>query len=119
MSKEEEIRMEDYKKEFNEHKFWNKLKKIFPNIGYESVNKILVLFYVFKEQNVPMKVKVTIAGALGYLIVPFDLIPDFAPMGYTDDLSAILAVLEAIEFYVTPEIRQKAKDKTDEFFNRN
>lgn len=110
---------EGYKKEFNEHKFWNKLKKVFSNIGYESVNKILVLFYSLKDASVPIKVKATIAGALGYLIVPFDLIPDFAPMGYTDDLSAVAAVLEAIEFYVTPEIRQKAKDKTDELFYRS
>ena len=48
---------EEYKKEFDEGKFWNKLKKIFSNIGYESVNQILVLFYAFKDPNVPMKAK--------------------------------------------------------------
>ncbi|MFQ6871209.1 MAG: YkvA family protein [Romboutsia timonensis] len=66
-----------------------------------------------------MKVKATIAGALGYLIVPFDLIPDLLPMGHTDDLGVITAAVAVIEFYVTPETRKKAKAKADELFKKN
>ena len=110
---------DDYKKEFNDEKFWSKLKKAFSIIGYEGVNQILVLFYAFKDPNVPMKAKATIAGALGYLIVPFDLIPDLGPVGYTDDFAIIAAALAAIEIYVTPETRKSAKSKADDIFNRN
>lgn len=112
----EEKFLDKYKKEFSEEKFWDKLKKKISLIGYEGVYQALVLLFAFKDPFVPMKAKATIVGALGYLIAPFELLPDIAPMGFTDDFAVIAAAVVAIEVYVTPETKKLAKDKVDELF---
>ena len=44
------------------------------------------------DKRVPAKQKLMVTGIIAYLIMPFDLIPDFIPIiGYVDDL--VLAVL--------------------------
>lgn len=44
------------------------------------------------DKRVPAKQKLLVTGVIAYLIMPFDLIPDFIPViGYVDDL--VLAVL--------------------------
>ncbi len=44
------------------------------------------------DKRVPAKQKLMVTGIIAYLIMPFDLIPDFIPViGYVDDL--VLAVL--------------------------
>ena len=61
--------------------------------------------------------KTTIIGALGYFILPLDILPDFIPMvGFTDDLSAILLALHAVWKNITPEIKAMAAAKASELF---
>ena len=56
-----------------------------------------------------------IIGALGYLILPTDLIPDLLPaVGYADDLSALIAVFNRVKINITDEIKEKARQKTIE-----
>lgn len=47
------------------------------------------------DKDTPVGAKLVIAGALAYLVLPVDLIPDFLPGGYLDDMSAIMAALKA------------------------
>ena len=61
-----------------------------------------------------MKAKALIVGALGYLILPVDMVPDFIPaLGFTDDLSALMVTLRTLNKYLTPEINHKAKEQTN------
>jgi uncharacterized membrane protein YkvA (DUF1232 family) len=64
-----------------------------------------------------MKVKAGIYGALGYLISPFDFIPDFTPIaGYTDDAAAIGIALLLAQMYINDEIKAQAKGKIKDIF---
>tara|TARA_R110001592_G_scaffold7126_3_gene40173 strand:- start:1135 stop:1305 length:171 start_codon:yes stop_codon:yes gene_type:complete len=42
-----------------------------------------------------------------------DGIPDLTPfLGYTDDISVMAAAIATVSHYITPEIKQKAHEKT-------
>lgn len=70
------------------------------------------------SDNVSATDKAKICGALGYFILPIDLIPDFIPVaGYTDDLAAIIWALYAVKKNITSEIKQKAKYKLKDWFD--
>ena len=56
-------------------------------------------------------------AALAYLIMPFDLFPDFMPMvGFSDDFVALTAVLSIWSKYMTPSIRERAERKLNKLF---
>lgn len=107
----------EYSSEYSESKFWNKLKAKARDIGREAVFNALQLYYLMTDGEVPFTIKMEILGALGYLILPVDAIPDFIPIvGYTDDAGAILFVLKQVSSYITPKIRQKARAAADKLF---
>ena len=53
-----------------------------------------------------------------YLISPADLIPDVTISGLADDAAVVLAVIETLKIYITPELKAKAKAKTEELFKK-
>ena len=56
-------------------------------------------------------------AALAYLIMPFDLFPDFMPLvGFSDDFVALTAVLSIWSKYMTPAIRARAENKLNRLF---
>ena len=59
-----------------------------------------------------------IYGALGYLILPIDLLPDFLPGGYTDDVAGLAIAIFKIARNITPEVRAKAQAKVNEWFGK-
>ena len=100
-----------YKEHYNESAFWEKAKKL----GKKVLKPALLLYYVMMSPDTPLKIKATIAGALGYLILPIDLIPDFIPVaGYTDDLAALIALVKTCDAYITPEIREQVEAELGE-----
>ena len=53
-----------------------------------------------------------IIGALGYFILPVDLLPDaIAGVGFTDDIAALSAIISALASCVTLEIQEQSKQK--------
>ena len=75
------------------------------------------LYYVLQKRDIPLKAKATIIGALGYLILPIDLIPDFIPLlGFTDDAAAIAVALSVVNNYLDDEVNTQAKAKFDSIF---
>ena len=112
-----EIEVENYTEEYSEEDFWTKIKNNVANIGISLIYKALQLYYVTQSPKCPMKVKAGIYGALGYLISPFDIIPDFTPIaGYTDDAAAIGVALILAQMYIDDNIRAQAKGKIKDIF---
>ena len=102
---------------FKPDKFWEKLKKYAKIIGQETVYYALVLYYLMISKETSWLTKAYIAGALGYLIFPFDFIPDAVPIiGYSDDFAAIMMVFNQVNDSITPEIEQKAREKLEEWY---
>lgn len=107
-----------YEKHYSEESLKDKILKVAKEAGVKVIYGVLALYYILQSDNVSITDKAKIYGALGYFILPIDLIPDFIPVaGYTDDLSAIIWALYSVRKNVTPEIKQKAKDKLKDWFD--
>ncbi len=58
-----------------------------------------------KDRRVPRTRRWLLAGALGYLALPFDLIPDFIPvLGLVDDAAVVVLVLRAVVAGAGPDV---------------
>ncbi|ASN04593.1 YkvA family protein [Virgibacillus necropolis] len=107
-------------KYFTENKFGSKMLNYAKLLGTKVAYYSFLLFYAFKSPNTPKSAKLTIAGALGYLILPVDLVPDFIPLvGITDDSAVILYALYRIYSHIDEPIKQKADAKMKKFFGDN
>lgn len=103
-----------YERHYNDDGFWKKVKHVAALVGAKVLYPALQLYYVLQSKDVPVKAKTLIIGALGYLILPADLVPDFIPaLGFTDDLTALMVALRAVNKHVTPEINARVKEQTD------
>ena len=93
------------------------LKKILLRAGRIIAQPALEGFELLMDHSTPPQVRISIMGALTYLIVPVDLIPDFIPAsGFSDDLVALTAVISLWQHHITPEIKYRAKSKLDKWF---
>ena len=109
--------IEKYQERYNESDFLAKITKAAKKAGIKVIYLALLLYYVLSSPKVKTADKGKIWGALGYFILPIDLIPDFIPVaGYTDDLAALLWAFYAVAKNVTPEIESRAKQKLHEWF---
>lgn len=116
----DEQEIQKNRKHFSESKLWEKIQKFAKKAGSAVIYAVLLLYFTLQKPEVPMRVKATIIGALGYFIAPFDLIPDIAiGAGYADDLGVLTAALFAVAMYIDDEVKQKAKDKLTEWFGDN
>ena len=96
---------------YDKKSFWKTLQEKASDMGIRLVYKALLLYYVMIDCDTPVQAKLVIAGALAYLVCPVDLIPDFLPAGYTDDMSAIFAAYKTADAYVTQKVKARASKK--------
>lgn len=83
------------------------------------IYEVWLLYYAFNDSAVPKRAKATIICALGYFILPIDIVPNYIPVvGYGDDFSAIITALGVISMFITYEMKEKAKQRTQELFKR-
>ncbi|MGE6629037.1 YkvA family protein [Bacillus sp. NPDC077027] len=109
--------LEQTEKHYDGQAFWHKLKKTAQKAGVSVVYAVLLLYYTLQKPEVPVKAKTFIVGALGYFILPIDLIPDaMVGVGYTDDLGAITFALLQVAMYIDDGVKFKAKDRLSQWF---
>ena len=93
------------------------LKKILLRAGRAIAQPALEGFELIMDNSTPPQVRISIIGALTYLIVPVDLIPDFIPAsGFSDDLVALTPVISLWQHHITPEMKFRAKCKLEKWF---
>ena len=108
-----------YERHYDDKGFWKKLRHLAAQVGAKLLYPALQLYYLLQADHVPAKAKTLIVGALGYLILPTDLIPDFIPaLGFTDDLTALMVVLRNLYKYLTPEISARAMKQTEKLLKQ-
>ncbi len=106
-----------YKDKFSEGKLWTTLGKAARQIGLKSVYSVLLLFYAYRRKETPVWAKNIVLGTLGYLLTPFDMLPDLTPLiGYTDDIGILSFGLVTIAAYVNNEVRVQARKKLSTWF---
>lgn len=109
--------IEKYKDNYSEDKLSSKLSRVARWAGQKVIYVVLLLYYILQSPNVTTADKSKIWGALGYFILPTDLLLDFIPIiGYSDDLAALLIALHAVAINITPEIKNQAKAKLATWF---
>lgn len=107
--------VEKYQYNYSESKLLRKLSSAACWAGAKVVYAVLLLYYVLRSDEVPLKEKSKILGALGYFILPADMVLDFIPMlGYSDDMAALLWALHSVATNISPQIKSKAKERLGE-----
>ena len=95
----------------------NIIVKILVKAGRTIAKPALEVMEMAIDPYIPAQVRFSLMAALAYLIMPFDLFPDFMPLvGFSDDLVALTAVLSIWSKYMTPSIRAKAERKLNKLF---
>lgn len=119
MEEKENINLEkeEYKKEYNEKSFFDKLKKILKVVGVKGVYMLLLLYNTLQRKGIPPKEKSIIIGALGYFILPLDALPDITPIiGYSDDIFALgMAILKVMP-YIDDKMKEKSREQIIKWF---
>ena len=95
----------------------NIIIKILIKAGRTIAKPALEVLEMALDPLTPAQVRVSLMAALAYLIMPFDLFPDFMPLvGFSDDFVALTAVLSIWSKYMTPSIRIRAERKLNKLF---
>lgn len=94
-----------YSQYFSDSAFWKKIKKVGKRAGLLPICYALALYYVLIKDKTSYTDKAMILSALGYFILPIDIIPDFLlPSGYTDDLGLLVITLKKIQDNIDDDI---------------
>ena len=110
---------EKYRKAWSEKAFFSKLPRTARKLGRAGLRQALRLYYVLKRKDLPGKTRVMIYGALGYFILPTDMLPDVLPiLGFTDDLGLLAAVFMAASQYMDEDVNARAEAKVIEWLGR-
>ena len=83
-------------------------------VGRSLKREIQVYRLVLKDHRTPRFAKILLGLAIGYAVLPFDIIPDFIPViGQLDDLiivpALIITALKMIPNEVVEDCRARAK----------
>lgn len=109
-------KLEEFSKNFSVAKLWEKIQKNARKLGVKVVFEALKLFYMLQDPVVNASDKLIITAALGYMILPLDLVPDFIPGGFIDDGVILTWALNQLKGKMTESTLQKAKSKLREWF---
>ena len=82
-------------------------------IGKTVKAELMMYRLVLEDRRTPLVAKIILSLAVGYLLLPFDLIPDFIPIfGHLDDAvivpALVVIAVKMIPLEVLDEARLKA-----------
>ena len=66
----------DHSRHYSEQGFWDTVGRAFKSAGATVIRPALELYYAMESPETPMWAKAIAIGALGYLILPIDAVPD-------------------------------------------
>jgi len=105
---------------YSSRRLWEKLCRYATVLGRKTVLTSITLYHCLRDPDTPTWAKGVIVGALGYLILPADLVPDLIPgAGYGDDWAALVAALGTVATYVKDIHKIRATAQTERLFGRH
>ena len=88
------------------------MKATAKKLGKHIVYYVMIMVTLIGDSKVPNKAKLTFMAAIGYLLLPTDLVADILPfIGFTDDIAFLTYVISSATDYITPDIKDEAKVK--------
>ena len=102
----------------NQFSLWDRIKTYAKKVGRVAARPVLLLYYVMKSEETPKKDKLTIFGALAYVILPIDLIKAkrIPIIGWVDEVVSLAVAVQRMQKYITPEMERKADETLDRWF---
>lgn len=102
---------------YSENSFNRKLLKYGAKLGSNVLYPVILLYTAMSSPATSSKDKIGIMAALGYFILPMDLIPDFlSGIGYADDMAAVVACLKLVKHILTPEVFDQTDKAIEKIF---
>lgn len=102
--------LKQFRASFTEGRFKKKIVAIAKSAGSRTIYTAMLLYFAYQRKDTPAWAKRIVLGALGYLVVPIDAIPDLSPfIGLTDDVGVLSFGLVTIAAYINDEVREKAR----------
>lgn len=113
---EEVHEVQKYGTYYSDNRFWKKVERIAKKVGATVLLPVFTLYYMLQDDKVSFQHKAYIVGALGYFILPIDIIPDglLPVIGFTDDIAVMTLVLNLVKDSITPEIKAHANQRVAE-----
>lgn len=83
-------------------------------IGKTLKSELKVYRLVLEDRRTPILAKIMLSLAVGYLLLPFDLIPDFIPIfGHLDDAVVVPALVVVAVKMIPQEVLAEARLKAN------
>ena len=97
---------------------WDGMKSYAVKVGRVAARPVLLLYYVMRSEETPTKDKLTIFGALAYIILPVDLLNArrLPIIGWIDEIVSLAVAVQRMQKYITPEMEAKADEHLDKWF---
>ena len=92
------------------------MARVAEKLGRKMAYLALLIYYAAMSDEMPLHQKLSLLGALAYLVMPVDLIPDFLPGGYADDMAALMAAYQLVKDNITDAVKARALRKLQEWF---
>ncbi len=100
---------------YSDNSFKEKVHSLPSSAGSKVLRQAMILYVLLKDKDAPKWLKTSIIGVLGYFIFPIDLIPDFLPGGYIDDLALMAGLVRQLCVYTTPEVMSQVDELMPEW----
>ncbi len=82
-----------------ERRFWPKFWRTVGRVPFSE--ELAGAWYCAMDARTPTRVKGVLFAALGYFVVPVDLVPDFiAALGFTDDATVLATAIGVVGAHV-------------------
>jgi len=100
---------------------WDGMKSYAIKVGRVAARPVLLLYYVMRSEETPMKDKLTIFGALAYVILPVDLLnaKRLPIIGWIDEVVSLAVAYNRVKSSITPEIEQQVTNTLNNWFGEN
>ena len=88
--------------------FWRTAKRAARHVPF--MEDVVAAYYCALDKKTPMRAKGILIAALGYFILPADVIPDVVfGLGFTDDIAVLTAAITAVRAHITPAHKLAAR----------
>lgn len=90
-------------------RFWKTLRRAARAIPFTE--DFAAAYYCTLDPATPRHVKGVLLAALAYFVIPVDAIPDIvAGIGFSDDVTVLLAAIAAVRAHITEVHREAARN---------